>query len=294
METGPDRQAVSDEFRYERLTWPEMNLAVEQQKVIVLPIGAIEQHGHHLPLDVDVRLASSVALEAGRRAGGELLVMPAIDYGYCHHVMDFPGTINIQPSTFVNLLLDITRSVAYHGFRNIILINGHGSNYHLVEQAGRQTNLQTSAVCCTLSWWHLIARYWNAEVRESGAGGCGHACELETSMYLHLDPDGVRRDRIKDAKPKFSLDGGSVADQWQWVDLTLGSGPATIVDWSSAYGDTGAFGAPELATEEKGRLVFDHAVEQLVAMARWLKDRPEDIRQDFRAHPSTTKLDFGF
>ena len=112
-----------------------------------------------------------------------MLVMPPVSYGYCHHVMDFPGTISIQPSTFVSMLIDIGTSVAYHGFERIILLNGHGSNAHLIDQAGRQINLTTPATCLTISWWDLIAEYWNDEVRESGPGGCAHACELETSMY---------------------------------------------------------------------------------------------------------------
>lgn len=293
MQANIDADMVSNEYRYERLTWPEINVAVEQQKVIVLPVGSVEQHGHHLPLDVDVRLASSVALEAGKRSPSNMLVMPPVTYGYCHHVMDFPGTITIEPGTFTRLLIDITKSVAYHGFRNIILLNGHGSNYHLVDQAGRQTNLQTDAVCCTLSWWQLAADYWNREVRESGPGGCAHACELETSAYLHLDADAVRKDRIKAALPEFVTDvpGG---EEWQWVDLTLGAGPAAITSWTSAYSETGSFGAPELATEEKGRLVFDHAVNRLVDLASWLQTRPAEARRDHHQEPPTMDPQFDF
>src|ERR1700754_4381757 len=111
-----DAEAVGREHRYEKLTWPEINEAVAQRKVIVVPVGSTEQHGHHLPLDVDARLASSVGELAGLRAPELMLVMPTVAYGYCNHVMDFPGTITIQPTTFVNMLMDITRSVAYHGF----------------------------------------------------------------------------------------------------------------------------------------------------------------------------------
>jgi creatinine amidohydrolase len=284
---------VRREHRYERLTWPEINAAVAQQKVIVLPVGSIEQHGHHLPLDVDSRLAGAVCEAAGAQAPELMLVLPTMMYGYCHHVMDFPGTITIQPTTFVNVLLDIARSVAYHGFKRIVIVNGHGSNHPLVEQAGRQTNLQTDALCCTLSWWQLVADSWNAEVRESGPGGCAHACELETSMYLALDPAGVRTDRIQGALPRFMTDdqGG---ERWQWTDLTLGAGPATIVGWTSSVSETGTAGAPELATTEKGELVFAHAVERLVALVRWLRDRPIEPRQDHHATPPTFPLPFGF
>jgi creatinine amidohydrolase len=287
------REAVANEYRYERLTWPEINIAAEMEKVIVLPIGSIEQHGHHLPMDVDVRLTSTIATEAGKRASSDLLIMPAVTFGYCHHVMDFPGTITVEPSTFVRLLIDIGRSVAHHGFKRIVMVNGHGSNAHLVEQAGRQVNLQTNAMCCTLSWWQLIAEYWNREVRESGPGGSAHACELETSVYLHIDPDGVRRDRISGAMPSFVTDvpGG---ETWQWVDLTLGAGPASIIDWTSSYSETGSFGAPELATAEKGELVFERAVDQLVELGRWLKGRPDDSRKDHHSKPPALPPAFGF
>jgi creatinine amidohydrolase len=284
---------VKRQHRYELLTWPEINEAVAQEKVIVLPVAATEQHGHHLPLDVDNKLVGSVCEAAGKVAPELMLVMPPVSYGYCNHVMDFPGTITIQPTTFVNLLLDITRSVAYHGFKRIILINGHGSNHPLVEQAGRQTNLQTDAVCCTLSWWELIAEYWNNEVRESGPGGCAHACELETSLYLALDPAGVRTDRIRGALPRYVTD-VSDSERWQWTDLTLGSGPASIIGWTSSYSDTGSFGAPELATAEKGNLAFTHAVDQLVSLVRWMRERPIAARQEHHATPPTFPLPFGF
>jgi creatinine amidohydrolase len=258
-----------------------------------LPVAAIEQHGHHLPIDVDARLASSVCYEAGKRAPEEMLVMPPVSYGYCNHVMDFPGTITIQPSTFVSMLLDITRSVAYHGFKRIILVNGHGSNYPLVEQVGRQTCLQTDAECCTLSWWQLVADYWNSEVRTSERGGCAHACELETSMYLHLNGEAVKRDRIRGALPDYTRESPESA-KWHWVDLTMGAGPAAIISWTSSYSETGSFGAPEQATEEKGRLVFNHAADQLVELVRWFKERPTPPRRELHAIPPTTSFPFGW
>ena len=288
-----DPEFVRGEYRYEALTWQEIDEAVAQKKAIVLPVAATEQHGHHLPLDVDVRQVVAVCEGAGKRAPESMLVMPAVPYGYCHHVMDFPGTVNIQPSTFVNFLLDITRSVAYHGFERIVIVNGHGSNHPLVEQAGRQTNLQTGALCCTLSWWQLVADYWNREVRESGPGGCAHACELETSMYLHLNENGVRKDRIRGA---VHADVREVpgANKWQLVDLTLGSGPVGVVGWTSQMSETGSIGTPELGTAEKGRKAFDHAVERLVELVRWFRERPVLERREHHARPPAFPLPFEF
>jgi creatinine amidohydrolase len=291
--TDEERSAALGEHRWERLTWQELNVAAEAGKVVVLPVGSTEQHGHHLPLDVDTRLASSVAYAAAERIPEEVLVLPPVAYGYTHHVMDFPGTINISPSTLVGFLLDITRSVAYHGFTRIVIINGHGSNHPLVEQVGRQTTVQTGALCLTLSWWQLIARYWNEDVRTSvNPGGSAHAGELETSMYLHVDGGGVRSERITGTLPDYmSLPGG---DRWQYVDLTGGSGPATIVEYTSTYTASGAFGQPEEATAAKGALVFERAASEFGELLRWFRRRPAPERHDHRAVRPDFDLPFGF
>ena len=292
--SGIDQEQVRNEYRYELLTWPQINEAAEQRKVVILPVGATEQHGHHLPINTDNLLVGSVCHEAGRRSPENILVMPQVSYGYCHHVMDFPGSINIEPSTFVRFLLDITRSVAYHGFKRIIVINGHGSNHPLVDQVGRQTNLQTDAMCASLSWWQLVADYWNSQVRTSVMpGGCAHACELETSMYMHIDGERVLRDRIRGAVPSYVTEIPD-GDRWQKVDLTGPNGPVSIVDWTSSYSETGSFGEPEKASDEKGELAFEHAVIQLIELVRWFKDRPDEERVDRHARKPSFQLPFDF
>ncbi len=289
---SPTRDAVAREYRYEFLTWPAINEAVALGKVIVLPVGSTEQHGHHLPLDVDAKLSGAVAYEAARRSPEDVLVLPPVAYGYCHHVMDFPGTINIEPSTFVRFLLDITRSVAYHGFKRIVILNGHGSNHPLVEEVGRQTILQTDALCLTLSWWQLVADYWNRELRTSVTpGGCAHACELETSMYLHVDGGRVRTGEIHSELAEFMSLPGAAA--WHYTDLTAGS-PATIVEWTSTYTQTGVIGEAEKATPEKGRRVFEHAVTQMIDMVRWFRTRPRPPRREHHTAPPTFPLPFGW
>jgi creatinine amidohydrolase len=290
--TEGTRESVVQEYRYEHLTWPEINEAVAMKKAVVLPVGSTEQHGHHLPLDVDAKLSSSVVYEAARRAPADMLVLPPVAYGYCHHVMDFPGTINIEPGTFVKFLLDITRSVAYHGFKRIVVVNGHGSNHPLVEEVGRQTILQTDALCLTLSWWQLVAERWNREWRESVfPGGCAHACELETSMYQHVDPAGVRAQEIRDELAAFMALPG--ADRWHAVDLTASS-PATIVEWTSTYTRSGVIGQAKRADAEKGRKVFEHAVDQLTQMVRWFRIRPRPERHDHHDVAPTFALPFGW
>src|SRR5919106_4807 len=170
------------EYRYNRLTWAEMNDAIARQPVVILPTGSTEQHGRHLPIDVDLLLCESICLEAGRRAAGGILVLPPIAYGLNQHHIDFPGTIHIEPEVFIAFCLNVTKSVAYHGFEKILLVNGHGSNGPLIDLVARKTTLSTNSLCAALTYLSLAVEAFN-EVRDTPV--MAHADEIETSLYLH-------------------------------------------------------------------------------------------------------------
>jgi len=181
-----------EEYRYNRLTWAELDEAIALQKVVILPTGSTEQHGRHLPLDVDVFLAESVCLEVGRRAAERVLVLPPIDYGLNMHHIDFPGTIHLEPEIFVDFCLNITKSVAYHGFEKILLVNGHGSNAPLVELVARKTVLATHSLCFACGYFAFATDAF-AKVKETEV--MAHADEFETLLYLHLAPKRVQMDQ---------------------------------------------------------------------------------------------------
>ena len=221
------------EHRYEKLTWPEIEDAVDLGKVCIVPCGAVEQHGPHLPLDVDIVCSTEVALGAGRALAEKILVLPSVNYGYTGHVMDFPGTINNDFEHFMHHVLDITKSLAYHGFKKIILLNGHGSNMPNLDLVARRTNLETDAECICAAWWQMLSvdKEFLPRWRESKyPGGCAHACELETSMYLWLDEDNVRKDEIKSGTISFNEE----ESDFSWVDL-FAAGPATVISWTSRW-----------------------------------------------------------
>jgi creatinine amidohydrolase len=276
------------EYSYEKLTWPEINEAVEMGKVCVVPCGAVEQHGPHLPLDVDIVCPQGIAFGAGRQIPDKMLVLPPVWYGYTGHVMDFPGTINTHYETFIHQVVDITRSLAYHGFKKILLLNGHGSNMPNLDLAARRTNLETDADCILAAWWNLLTvdKEFLPRWRQSKfPGGCAHACELETSLYLYLDGDNVRKDKIKSGEISFNKENSP----FNYVDL-FGAGPATVISWTSSYSDTGVLGEAELATAEKGKQAYDEAVKQLVRFVTYFKDRPKDQRKDRHARPPTMPI----
>ena len=183
--------SVKEIYQFDEWTWPEVNEAVEMGKIPILATGSVEQHGHHLPLKVDHLCAHSVAAEGARLKPELSLVLPPVTYGYVHHVMDFPGSLNIHYEHFIQYVLDICKSLAYHGFKKIIHINGHGSNHNLVDMVSRRVHVETDASCVFCSWWQLLKVNpdFDKEWRDSVfPGGCSHACELETSMLLHLSP----------------------------------------------------------------------------------------------------------
>ncbi len=279
------------EYRYEKLTWPEINDAVDDNQVVLVPCGAVEQHGPHLPLDVDLVCPCGIASGAGREIPEKLKILPVVAYGYTGHVMDFPGTINQHYQHFIDHVLDITKSLAYHGFKKIVLLNGHGSNMPNLDLVARRTNLETDAECILAAWWNLLTvdKTFLPKWRQSKfPGGCAHACELETSLYLHLDGDNVRKDLIKSGVISFNEEGSP----FNWVDL-FAAGPATNISWTSSYSPTGVLGEAELATAEKGREAYEEAVKQLVRFVSWFKDRPKDQRRDLHRKPPTMPIPWG-
>jgi creatinine amidohydrolase len=282
---------AATEFRYEKLTWPEINDAIDLGKVCVIPCGAVEQHGAHLPLDVDMVCPTGIARGVGALIPEKLLVLPTVCYGYTGHVMDFPGTINNHYEHFINHVLDITKSLAYHGFKKIVLLNGHGSNMPNLDLVARRTNVETDAECILAAWWNLLTvdKTFLPRWRESKfPGGCSHACELETSLYLYLDGDNVRKDKIKSGVISFNEEDSP----FNWIDL-FGASAAPLISWTSSYSGTGVLGDAEKATAEKGKVAYGEAVKQLARFISWFNARPKDRRRDRHRKKPTMPMPWG-
>jgi creatinine amidohydrolase len=279
-----------DEIYYDRLTWPEINEAVLAGKVVLLPIGSTEQHGHHLPLDVDNFLARSVCVAAAKRIPRETLVMPTIPYGYNEHALDFPGTIHVTYAHFIEYCLDVCKSVAYAGFERIIIIDGHGSNEHLCEFIARRATLETHALAASTMWTNLAVEAFEA-VRESGYGGAAHAGELETSAYLYLEPSRVQMDKAED---HYGGASGGSGSQFIGADLTKGWRPMKLVQWTSIATPHGVSGAATLASKEKGEAIIEGAAQKLVEFIREFKAMRKGERVDHRAvKPGRPSLPLG-
>ena len=269
--------SAATEYRYYRLTWPEMNDAIAAKKLVILPTGTIEQHGPHLPLDVDLFLVESVCLEVGRRAADRVLVLPPVPFGLNRHHVDFPGTIHVEPEVFIQFCLGVTKSVAYHGFEKILIVNGHGSNTPLVDLVARKTILETKSLCAAVNYFSLGVEAFN-EVKETPV--MAHADEFETSLYLHLAPERVRMEK--------AVADTDVVGKYMSSDST--SPYVRFNDYWGRWTQLGVHGDPTAATAEKGKIIWESVVSRLVELVDEVRAWPIAERSDQHAGPVQSQI----
>lgn len=265
--------SAATEYRYNRLTWAEMNEAIALQKVVILPTGSTEQHGRHLPLDVDVFLVESVCMEVGRRLPDKVLVLPPISYGLNLHHIDFPGTIHIEPEVFIAFCLNITKSVAYHGFKKMLLINGHGSNTPLIDLVARKTVLETGSLCAALGYFGFAMEAFK-QVKDTPV--MAHADEFETSLYLYLAPERVQMDKAGA--------GDDVMGKYLSSD-SMYTYPVRFNDYWGRWTNLGVHGDARTATAEKGKVIFEAAVSGLIELVEEWQQWPIADRMDQHTGP---------
>ena len=266
---------------YAEMTWPEVGRVAGEDRVVVIPIGTLEDHGPHLPIDTDVRIIDAICRGACERVPESVVLMPTVTHGYSPHHADFPGPISIRWNIFVEHLLDITRSLVGHGFRRFILANGHGSNMPLVNMAARLTIIEhPQTIACDYFYLYTPGgQEAIRSVRESAyPGGMSHACELETSIYLHMDPALVQMEK---AEKDFSMPPSDYF-YFDWI-----SGPGSMMEYWSTLSRNGTMGDPTVATKEKGQILLEAAIAELVAFIEEMRTREIRKRVDHHAPPGT-------
>lgn len=258
MQTEPKSQPTT---QLSEFSWPEVQALLERDPVVVVPIGAFEQHGHHLPLKVDWFLASQVAERAARsaqQAGVAVVVTPPVWTGYSPHHMDFPGTITLDMEGFIALLTGIVTSLDRHGFRRLLLLNGHGGNANLIRSAVQTLRFEHGIDVAAASYWDFALQEISAW-RRSDIGGINHACEMETSLMLTLEGELVRMELARDL----------ILDRTTYLpaDLTVG-GPVTRAASFAELSAHGAIGAPTLADAERGAQLLETLVAAVAGFIR--------------------------
>jgi creatinine amidohydrolase len=210
--------------------------------MVIVPVASLEQHGPHLPVEVDSRLGEAIALRTARRLlarGEDALVLPVIWTGLSEHHMSFGGTVTLDLAGFGAVIEGICRSLLRHGFRRVVLLNAHGGNENALRNLTDELTPRLGMPIVQFTYWHAAAPVI-AEVLETQTA-LQHACEAETSMMLALRPDLVAKDRIELAKVNRSPDLEPGIYRWRTI---------------AARSASGVIGNPEAATAAKGEALL--------------------------------------
>ena len=194
---------MNETILLEEMTWPEVGEAIAAGRTtVVVAVGAVEQHGPHLPLLVDAARGDRLAVEVARRLG-DALVAPTIRIGCSEHHMGFPGTITLRRHTLEAICLDYAVSLARHGFTRVCFVPSHGGNFGPLAEMLPGLRAAVAPGCTVDAYTDLVGfmDFWQAGVREhdpdlEGRVG-GHADISETSEMLCIRPDLVREERAE-------------------------------------------------------------------------------------------------
>jgi len=247
-----------------------VTLTKNNDKVVILPLGAIEQHGPHLPVGTDTHIVTVLSTAIEERLSNDILLCPSLAFGSSHHHIDFGGTISISPTLYTALIVELVESLLKCGFQKIVLLNGHGGNITPVRQAlsvlSNQTESTYPANIVLATYWEVAGKpFAGAPPMESPA--LSHACEYETSLMLHIYPDQVLMDNVQRAQRPPS--NGYIA----WEDDEPYRG-ISIVRSTAYISSNGSSGEPQLGTKEKGEHLFKEALQALVNFVAEFKDWP--------------------
>ncbi|MEH2124564.1 creatininase family protein [Nostoc sp.] len=229
---------------------------LDSSNIAILPIGAIEQHGPHLPVWTDTRIVNGI-IECFLTEGTDsanVLVLPTQTIGQSLEHLDFPGSLALSPDILLEILKQLTASLTAVGIRRLLILNSHGGNQSVISEAILALRRRYSMLAVTTSWFALGVPKSIFNDYEMSLGL--HAGAIETSLMLHLEPDLVRRDQMPKAKLKpFVLESKD--------SLLSPFGPANFGWLSQDICETGAWGDATIATAQKGEQILKHIVGRL-------------------------------
>jgi len=240
------------------MTWPEAKERFKSVDVALLPVGAIEQHGPHLPLDADAFDAEYLAHEVAKGCSAPMpIVLPLIAYGVSYHHEDFSGTISVNPETLSNLVYDVGMSAARHGIRKLVVINGHGGNGPALHFAAQMVNRDAHIFTCVDTGETSDPDIYAMAETPNDV----HAGEIETSTTLAVRPEVVRLEAARKFIPKFSS---------TYLNFTS-KRSVTWYTHTAKLSPSGVLGDPTRATAEKGRRMWEKMITNLVEFVEHLK-----------------------
>ena len=232
----------------EEMTMQEFEDGLKLTRTVFIPFGSVEEHGPHLPLSTDTIQAYEVGKKAARLM--DMFVAPPIHYGNCRSTSCHPGTISISTTTLKGLLRDIVGSLRIHGLRNFIVLTGHAGGAHrmALQDAGEELIATYADIKVSIVTEYELAYAEGKDIIETP--GDAHAGEIETSRILHSHPSLVKGRGEKEF-PNFPR--------------------GILVRKKRKYWPNGVWGDPTKASAEKGKLIEEIVVREVVELAKRLE-----------------------
>ncbi|MEH7238822.1 creatininase family protein [Bacillus sp. JJ1562] len=239
----------------------EVKEKIEQSKIAILPIGAVEAHGPHLPLGTDNYLAERVSERVAERTGA--FILPTLPYGQVWSLKNFPGSINISNESLISLLVDMGVSLYEQGFRVFAMINGHLGNAVALKEAARKL-FQQYPDFKILYLFYPGTKKVTEEVRETNSSHATyfHACEIETSYMLYLAEEFVDMSK-------------AITD----IPIIPASADVTPTPWEE-FTNSAVLGDAKLATKEKGMKIIDVAIDNMVKLIEGAKNEINGTKEN--------------
>ena len=225
--------------------WVDFDELRSKTDLVIIPAGAVEVYGLHLPLGTDTIVAAHIARRVGQALGAP--VLPALPVGFSRMIGDVPGTLSISPATIAAYMRETVESVITWGCRRFLFINSHRGNVTPIDDVALDLQARYGVRCAQVFWWDFLSPLVK-DLCESGAYANAHASEIGTSVMLYLEPELVVRDRIKDCTPTKPV---------LYADINQYKG----MRWRLP---TGCGGNPEKATAEKGAEMVQRGVDRIV------------------------------
>jgi creatinine amidohydrolase len=255
-----------DRFRWAAYSSAALAAYPRGEAIAVLPVGAIEQHGPHLPVATDTAIVDGLVEATIKRLGTttlNVLFLPTIPIGKSDEHLRYPGTLTFSAETLVRVWTEIGASVARAGVRKILMLNSHGGQMGPLEIAARQLRIECQMLAVGCNWFMLGLPdgLFSADEQRIGI----HAGDMETSMMLALMPDRVAMDQARNF--------GSTSEDNRQLFRVIGHQPGARIGWQMQdLNPAGAAGDATKATAAKGQAVINHVADRLVDL---LKDMAE-------------------
>ncbi len=176
-------------IKFEEMRSPEVNELIKKNGMVMIPIGACEEHARHLPIITDTLMAYRACIDAANIVFPNIpvSVLPSVWFGYTVAMLkNWPGTITIRPKVLIDVLYDICKSLIDMGINKILIVNGHGNNPGILDVVVRSIGDDYKVFPAYTNIFNLWDKDFIKTNRKSKEGGIGHACEIETSVILYL------------------------------------------------------------------------------------------------------------